>query len=379
MKPAGSTFASFFSGGFECSSHRRGDRRRLDLIRSTRHDVHALRDYLALRQLGLHTCRDGLRWHRIEYWAGQYNWDSFLPQLRAAQQAGVQPIWDLCHYGWPDHLDIWSPRFVDSFAAFAAAVARLVRDESEEPPLYCPINEISFWAWAGGEVAYFNPWARRQGAELKYQLVRAAVAAIAAIRQVDPRARIVQAEPVIHIVPDHPRQARAARQARQAQFEAWDMVGGIAQPMLGGNPTCLDILGVNFYPYNQWRLRGGTIFRGDPAYRPFRDLLCEVYQRYRRPLFVAETGAEGEERVPWLRYICDEVAAALQMGVPVEGICLYPVTDYPGWDNSRHCPTGVLGMAAPDGGRPVFEPLAAELHRQQRRFAGLGAVLKSAV
>lgn len=43
--------------------------------------------------------------------------------LRASQEAGLQVVWDLCHYGWPDHIDIWSPDFVDRSARFAAAVA----------------------------------------------------------------------------------------------------------------------------------------------------------------------------------------------------------------------------------------------------------------
>jgi len=60
------------------------------------------------------------------------------------------------------------------------------------------------------------------------------------------------------------------------------------------------------------------------------------------------------------------VAQARQAGVPVEGICLYPVTDYPGWDDERHCPTGLLGYIQADGGRPVYEPLAEEIAAQQR-------------
>src|SRR5690606_5322466 len=114
-------------------------------------------DYEALQQHGIQTCRDGLRWHLIERWAGEYNWSSFLPQLQASQQTGMQPVWDLCHYGFPDHLDIWSPEFVESFARFAGAAAALVRDETQATPFYCPVNEISFWAWAGGDEGLFNP------------------------------------------------------------------------------------------------------------------------------------------------------------------------------------------------------------------------------
>src|SRR5690606_8985342 len=128
------------------------------------------------------------------------------------------------------------------------------------------------------------------------------------------------------------------------QFEAWDGLTGLA-PVLGGSADSVDIIGVNFYPHNQWYLNGATIRIGDPNYRPFREILAEVWQRYEKPVLVAETGAEGERRAPWLRYMCDEVAAALATGIPVVGICLYPVTDYPGWDNDRHCPTGLLGLA----------------------------------
>jgi hypothetical protein len=142
-------------------------------------------------------------------------------------------------------------------------------------------------------------------------------------------------------------------------------------PELGGKPEYLDIVGVNFYSHNQWYLNGPTIWQGDPLYRPLRDILGETYRRYQRPLFIAETGAEGARRVPWLRYVCDEAAAALADGVPLGGICLYPVTDYPGWDNDRHCPTGMLGFADETGHRPVYRALADEVLEQAQRFERL--------
>jgi hypothetical protein len=50
------------------------------------------------------------------------------------------------------------------------------------------------------------------------------------------------------------------------------------------------------------------------------------------------------------------------------GICLYPILDYPGCRNNRHCETGLLD---PQGTRPVHRPLAEELRWQQARFADL--------
>ena len=89
---------------------------------------------------------------------------------------------------------------------------------------------------------------------------------------------------------------------------------------------------------------------------------------YQRPLFVAETGGEGAIRVPWLRYVGEEVRAALAAGIPVEGICLYPIVDYPGWTNWRHCEVGLLGPLDERGHRAICLPLAEELRRQQALF-----------
>ncbi len=368
-------FDSYFLGGFECSSHRRKDGVRLDLLRGTRHDVFALQDYQAVMRHGIRAVRDGVRWHLAEPSPHSYDWSGFLPMVQAARAAGVQPIWDLCHYGWPDDIDIWSSAFVTRFARFCAALAALVRDEMPGVPYYCPINEISFWAWAGGDTGDIAPCERRRGMDLKRQLVRATVAAIEAIRDVDSRARFVSVDPVINVLPKTARQKRRAENARLAQYEAWDMIAGRLMPELGGKPEYLDIVGVNFYSHNQWYLNGPTIRKGDLHYRPFREILAETYERYQRPLFIAETGAEGEHRVPWLRYVCDEVEAAFNSGIPLGGICLYPITDYPGWDNDRHCPTGMLGYADESGHRPVHEGLAAEVLRQSDRFERLMAPL----
>jgi hypothetical protein len=51
-------------------------------------------------------------------------------------------------------------------------------------------------------------------------------------------------------------------------------------------------------------------------------------------------------------------------GARIEGVCLYPITAYAGWDNERHCDVGLFSHADALGRRQVFAPLAAELKRQ---------------
>jgi len=94
-----------------------------------------------------------------------------------------------------------------------------------------------------------------------------------------------------------------------------------------------------------------------------------VHKRYGRPLFIAETAIEGDARSHWLRYVAGEVRAAMRAGVPVAGLCLYPILDYPGWDDGRYCPTGLWGYADERGNRSIHQPLADELQRQRRLFA----------
>ena len=371
-RPTG-LFRSFLQGGFESSTHRRAhDRRRLDMIAASQHDVFAEHDYRALSRLGMLTVRDGLRWHLIERSPGQYDFSSLDGQLTAARAVGTEVIWDLLHYGWPDDLDIWMPEFAGRFAAFAAAAAHHI---GPAPPgerrFYAPVNEISFFAWGGGDAAYLNPFERGRAHELKVQLARAAVAAMEAILAIDPAARFVHADPVINVITDpaRPQDAAAAEGHRLAQFQGWDMLAGAAWPQLGGRPALLDIVGVNFYHNNQW-IHGGPPLPWDHALcRPFRHLLADTYARYGRPIFVAETGIEGAARPAWLRMILAEVEEAIELGVPVEGVCLYPVLDHPGWDDDRYCPNGLLRWSPIATERTPDPDLAAVIHAYER-YAG---------
>jgi beta-glucosidase/6-phospho-beta-glucosidase/beta-galactosidase len=362
---------SFFLGGFECSAHVRRNGVRLDLLASTGHEQRAAQDYSQARAHGLRTVRDGVRWHLVEREPSTYRWSSWLPMLHASQAADTQVIWDLCHYGWPDHVDIWSAAFIDHFARYSRAAAQLLKAETDAIPYFCPINEISFWAWAGGEVGRMNPFACNRGDELKRQLVRAYLASVDAVRSVDRRARFIVSEPLIQVAgnPDTPGEPAAAEAYRLSQFQAHDMLVGREEPQLGGRPECLDIVGVNFYPHNQWYLNGSTIPLGHHAYRPFHEMLSEVSERYQRPLLISETGAEGSSRPYWLHHVCAEVLQTIQRGTPIEGLCIYPILDYHGWDNDRLCHVGLFSMPGIDGRRAVHAPLAEELKRQRALFA----------
>jgi hypothetical protein len=370
---------SFFGGGFECSTFRRRSGLRLDLIASTFHDRFAQPDYQRLAKQGMRWAREGVRWHLVEGVPGRYDFSSVLPIVRAARATGTQVIWDLCHFGWPEHIDLFQPEFVHRLSRYGQAFANWLANETNAPGYFVPVNEISYFSWAAGDEGSMFPFVTGRGFELKAQLVRASIETMKAIWNVRPEARFVHVDPIIHVInsPRRPLEKAAAEAYRQSQFQAFDMLAGRVWPELGGEEKFLDIVGVNFYPHNQWfynlqgvkRIRRFTALRrSHPLFRPFREMIGEIFDRYHRPIIVSETGAEDRARRGWLRYVCQEVAAAIEKGVPLHGICLYPILNHPGWVDDRHCYNGLWDYADKSGKRKIYSPLAAEIRRWRKVF-----------
>ena len=228
-------------------------------------------------------------------------------------------------------------------------------------------------AWAV-EVGYFPCPGAEQVGWFKRQLIRTGVAAARAIRRRWPATTIIWAEPLIHVAPHNHRRSsvRAAERNRNGMFEAYDWIIGKAEPELGGDPSLVDLIGLNYYPHNQWYLEGPTIPMGHHEYRPLADMLVEMAERYEKPLMLSETGAEGTAKPSWLHYVSNEVREAMRRGSDIRGICWYPITAYPGWDNSRHAETGLFSTIVADGSRHVDERLLAEFEAQREQFAADG-------
>ena len=376
-------FRSFWIAGFESATHITDCSERLDMLAATQHDRYVDDDYARLLPVGISTVRDTMRWHLVEQRPHRFDFGSVAPFVEAAQRHGVQVIWDLLHYGTPCGVELHDPDFPQRFADFAHAAASFLQERGATSPLFTPINELSFFSWAAGEVGWFYPYGRGRGYELKRQLVRAWVSAVDAVRSVDAAARIVSVEPLIHNVP--PRglpdvDGRAAAQ-RASQWEAWDMIAGRRDPELGGREDLLDVVGVNFYHDNQWEVPGGEkiawhVHPRDPRWVPFHRLVAEAHARYRRPIVVGETSHVGVGRAAWIRELTDEVCLALEAGVPLEGVCLYPIIDRFEWDDPGHWHNSGLWDLQRDADgtlrRVICEPYAEALARCQAR---VGATL----
>ena len=66
--------------------------------------------------------------------------------------------------------------------------------------------------------------------------------------------------------PEHPKTWRRVQADNLLQYQAWDMLSGRIWPSLGGHPSYLDIIGVNFYPDNQFMLDGSAVPLGAATY-----------------------------------------------------------------------------------------------------------------
>jgi hypothetical protein len=119
----------------------------------------------------------------------------------------------------------------------------VLRREGDTSPAVCPVNEISFLSFAGGQLGFFKSVGARSRRRSQRQLVRASIAAGRVDARSVPSVRLVHSDPIINVAswPERPGDRAAAENHRRAQFHAWEMLGGFACPELGGSPEHLDV------------------------------------------------------------------------------------------------------------------------------------------
>ncbi|GAB3563286.1 hypothetical protein GCM10027578_06700 [Spirosoma luteolum] len=375
-----SPFQSFWWAGYECTDQLNAFGNRVDFLTLTGHLQLLQQDYEALRPFRIGTVREGIRWSQVEKTAYQYDWSVVETMLAEGHRQGIQQVWDLCHFGYPDDLTPLHPMFARRFAALGRAFVRFYRDRYPDDTLIVtPINEVSFMSWLGGDVCGTSPYCTKQGWEVKRGLMRGYIECAAAMREIDPTIRILTTEPLVHIVPPMPATPAQRRQAAEAhtnQFQSVDMLAGRLAPELGGSPALLDILGFNYYYNNQWVVGTGTWLgwadaTPDPRWVPLRQLLTQAYERYGRPIALTETSHPGIDRPVWIDMIGRECAAVIQAGIPLWGACLYPIIDRPDWDHLT--PWHRSGLWDADltqnpPGRLLYEPYAQALLRTQAQL-----------
>ena len=132
-----SPFQSFWWGGYECTDQLNAFGNRVDFLPLTGHLQLLNEDYTDLGQFNVKTVREGIRWAHIEKTPYHYDWSTVKTMLDAGQRHGIQQVWDMCHFGFPDDLTPLHPMFARRCSAmpgfcrllpFGAARGRAHRD-----------------------------------------------------------------------------------------------------------------------------------------------------------------------------------------------------------------------------------------------------------
>jgi beta-glucosidase/6-phospho-beta-glucosidase/beta-galactosidase len=303
--------------------------------------------------------------------------DPFLAAMRTHQ---ILPIWDLCHYGYPDDEDPFDERFAQRFAEYAAAAAAYVTERHHGPYFFTPMNEITFFGYMACEWGWIAPFKKDRQCRIDFTLAmaRADIAAVKAIRDVVPSARMVHIDPLINVVApiDRPDLAPLAHhETHEDAFLAFDIIAGVKAPEFGGSPEILDIAGYNNYSFGQMEIRpdgpGEPLCPGDPRIVALADMMERGWKRYHRPMIIAETSGLHGGRDDWLNDVVEEALAAVNRGVDVHGVCLFPAVDMPNWHTGEWLKNGIADLVEmPDGDlmRVPFEPYVEALHAWQRRL-----------
>ncbi len=373
-------FPTFFLSGFECSTFYWKDVGRRDLCEETQHLAHADEDYAMLRPLGIAVAREGIPWPMVDS-GGRYDFSPIDAYIAAQRRFDIMPIWDLCHYGYPDDCSPWDEDFGARFAAYArAAVEYLVENCHREPLFFTPMNEITFFGYMAGEWGWAAPFGkdRETRRRLTLAMARADIEAVKAIRELLPKARMVHIDPLINVVPpsDRPDLAEEARrETEEDAFFAFDVIAGLKHPEANGGPDILDIVGFNNYSFGQMEYRPdgphAALEPGDPRIRPLCDMIEAGWKRYRRPVIVAETSGLHGGRDEWLHDVVNECLAAVNRGVDLNGVCLFPAVDMPNWHSGEWLHNGIADIEPlPSGAlmRKPFLPYVEALHYWQRRL-----------
>jgi hypothetical protein len=211
---------------------------------------------------------------------------------------------------------------------------------------------------------------------LQTQLARAAVAATDAFRSEIPGARMICAEPVLHVAarPDRLGDVEDAAAYGARRHSVPDMLVGRTWPQLGGTPRHVDLVGLYYYPDSQ-RYYAGPKFPGAPippaapGWRALRELVFESAWRYERPVFIAGTGRDDEFAPEWFSYVCREAQHAACAGASVAGVGLLPAVDCPPTSGCRRTARGIWGEADAAGQRQVNTALAERIALECARFA----------
>ena len=359
-------------GGVECTVNRVRDRFFNQIERSGHWGRDG--DIGLFAELGLRTLRFPMLWELFAPDSiNEIDWAWSDARLGRMQEFGIRPIAGLLHHGsGPRYTNLLDPEFPQKFARYARAVA-------ERYPwidAYTPINEPLTTARFSALYGHWYPHKRDDLSFARALLgqCRATVLALQAIREVNPRAQLIQTE-------DFGKTFSTRLLAYQAQFEndrrwiTWDLLSGLvdrSHPMWSylrwagiaesdieifqREPCPPDILGMNHYVTSErfldeniaahapetWGGNGLHRYADLAAVRSDatdmagpENLLLEIWRRYGRTIAVTEAhlGCTVDEQVRWFMEIWEAALGARARGADITAVTSWALLGSFDWNS----------------------------------------------
>ena len=140
-----------------------------------------------------------VRWPSVDLGNGNYDWSTVKAVQDAATACKITPIWDLCHYGFPDGCDPFSQECLEQICWLLPRRCEVRDQHGRRPLFFTPMNEITFFSAAASDLQWMYPFAKGREGELKRALARMAIEGAKAIREIEPGARMVHVDPIVHV------------------------------------------------------------------------------------------------------------------------------------------------------------------------------------
>ncbi|AEG91581.1 family 1 glycosylhydrolase [Ramlibacter tataouinensis] len=399
--------------GPECTVNRVGDRFFDQIERNG--FAHRLDDLDRLAGLGVRRIRFPLLWERTAPGALEdADWRWADQRMARMADLGVAPIVGLLHHGsGPRHTHLLDPDFPRLLAAYACAVAQ----RYPQVDAWTPVNEPLTTARFAGLYGHWYPHGRDDAAFVRALLgeIQGTVAAMRAVREVNPRAQLVQTDDLGFTTCNSPRLQYQADFENVRRWLSFDLLCGKVDrghPLWGylvrngaseeellalvQAPCPPDLLGINAYVTSERflddrlerypeALHGGngrdryvdveTLRIHGAHLGGFRARLREAWERYRLPMAVTEVhlGCSREEQLRWLHQTWACAQALREEGLDLRAVTVWAAFGTYDWDSlvtrdAGHYEPGLWDVSAgpaADGTPATPRPTAlARLARQ---------------
>lgn len=357
-------------GGVECTVNRVGTRYNDQIRLSGHHGRPGDLEHFA--DLGIKALRYPVLWERTNADASanpDWSWpDERLHRLRTL---GIRPIIGLVHHGsGPRHTHLLDDGFAEGLGRYAGMVAARFPWVEDWTPVNEPLTTARF-------SCLYGHWYPHASDEHSFWLallnqIDAIRAAMAAIRRINPAARLIQTDDLGRTYATEPLIAQAEHDNLR-RWAGWDLLFGHVDrhhPLfdlldaigfgdrlrrIADNPCSPDIVGVNHYltsdrfldhrldryPRN---LRGGNTCLAyadtealrvlDPPPAGLGGALRETWQRYRTPIALTEVhnGCTREEQLRWAAEAWDTATVVAEEGADIRAVTAWSLLGSQGWN-----------------------------------------------